>query len=306
MLRKLMLAGLVVASSIPAWASFEMLLVADNGPSTAPNRKVHRFDPQTGVYLGSFGFFNSNIQSLALDQSTNSVYVFASNQVISRYDYNTGNLISTFAAGNAGQFFPTVRPDFARQAYFDGYNNFIVQGFPDPGSIGITGTSTGVVYRSGIWASNDTLYAFDGAGSKFLTVTMNAAGNTGAVTAATVSLGGLGYGQISRIGGTNKFVMGGSSGFYTFDPTANTGSWIGVAGPHVASATAHDGFYLTSGPTNSGEILMYDRLYNYRTTFGNGILSNPVAMATVLAPEPGSFVALLAGLAIVLRRRRRS
>ena len=98
MFRHLAVLGLLGALTTSALASFEMLLVADNGANTTPTRRIHRFDPDSGVYLGAFGNFSSDIRCMKIRQSRNEAYV-AAGSTLYVFDYNTGALKKDFFGG---------------------------------------------------------------------------------------------------------------------------------------------------------------------------------------------------------------
>ncbi|MCE9559606.1 MAG: hypothetical protein K8R88_11715, partial [Armatimonadetes bacterium] len=76
-----------------AQASFELLLVGDNGANTTPTRRMHRFDGVTGTYLGAFGNFDSDIRAVVLRQAQNQVLIQTANRLFI-HNYNTGELIN--------------------------------------------------------------------------------------------------------------------------------------------------------------------------------------------------------------------
>ena len=156
-MKRLVILGLVICAGM-AQASFELLLVADNGVGTFDTRRIHRFDPTTGVYLGAFGGFSNPIISTHIDQATNSLYVIEPTTV-TRWDYNTGMLLSSHLAVN-GAYLSSVRPDEGRIAVFDGQQDFLTKSFPGTGgTVATAGFVASSTYRSGLWFQQDSILA---------------------------------------------------------------------------------------------------------------------------------------------------
>jgi len=289
-------------------ASFELLLVADNGSSTLATRKVHRFDPTTGVYLGSFGGFNSEIVATYLSQSTNSLFVLAQNGT-TEWDYNTGLLKNSFTGSFTTSYRYAVRPAGDRILSFDIGSDFLSSGFPS-GGVSVMGGLAGATYRSGMWTSDTTIVAFENSQTRFVNITTNAAGVLGNVISTSSSIGSTtGFGQFARNGGTSALVMatGTLGGFYSYTPGSATFVNVNgdVGGNVMSAATAHSGFFLGSNQGTNGRIDYYDGNRNLTRQFGSSVVLNPISMQTVLAPEPGPFAALGLGVIALLKRRRR-
>jgi hypothetical protein len=70
-LRRGVVLALAVSVAAASHASFELLLAVDNGTN-----QVHRFDPVTGLSLGSFGQgMMSGPAKIAIDQTTGVAYI---------------------------------------------------------------------------------------------------------------------------------------------------------------------------------------------------------------------------------------
>lgn len=295
-------------------ASFELGLVADNGSGTPATRLVHRYDVSSGVYLGSFGGFSNAITSMAIHSSTNEVYVSTSGNVF-RYDYNTGLRLQTYTTFQSGNIAVAA----------DGNSFYQV-------------TSGGTVnqYRSSDGANLGTLSL---SGVAFSQVGIDQ--TTGSIIAAGIAPGGT-LGFLSVFSSANALL--GSSTFttsFTGSPLPNIGQFGGASRTWMF-ATALNGYavrtvnyangstsgFLTTGyvagtsirgfaPTHTGAIIAYkngagvsavdvmDVAGVYRT-FGSSQLVDPVAVATVVAPEPGAIVALSVGFLSLLLRRKSS
>jgi len=306
------MAVLVIASlAASSVASFEMVLVADDGQNTVATRKIHRFDPVSGVYLGSFGGFNASITSTYLNQSTNSLFVMSANG-FTEWNYNTGLLKNSIPYPLVAAIQYVVRPSGDRIAIFDNLADVPIFSFPTFSSLQTHGLLPGALYRSGIWTSNTSMIAFESAQSRFVNLSFNAAGTTSTtgvvsnVVAATTR-----WGQMAKNGGTNQVVMatGTLGGFYSYAPngTTFTNNPGVLAGNALSAASAHSGFFIgynTGAAT--GRVDYFDGNRNYTRSFGIGQVVSPVSMQTVLAPEPGTMAIFGLGLAALKLRRKRS
>lgn len=291
----------LAAVTLSAQASFELMLVADNGNGTFAQRKIHRFDPVSGAYLGKFGDFSANIIQTHLRKDTNQIYVTTTDGAFAVYNYNTGLRMSSASYSNPNLRF-TIRPDFAYSALFDGFGDFLVSpSVPHTGGFA-AGFLVGATYQTGLWYTNSNLIAFDSTGRRFVSVGMNSNGTSNSVVASAPALsGGQIANQVALIGGSSDYVCTTNDGFYTGPlnlinaPTARS---LGTS--FRGAASAHDGYFvaLASGVTQ------YDRFHRQLGTTGTGILTNVASVQTVLAPEPGTMVAVGAGLAALLRKRR--
>lgn len=291
---------------VSAQASFELLLVADNGANTSfTDRKIHRFDPVSGSYLGNFGGFANSITGTYLRQSTNSLFVTTTFDT-TEWDYNTGQLKGSYGFGIS--FRSAVNPSGTRVAFFDSFSDFIVRDFPTGFGGSTIGSSVGT-YVSGVFTSATTMIAYDDTNNRFRNITTNTAVTTGTVTLSTTSaLGPVGAGQMAMTGGANFVVMpaGGTGQFHHYTPgstSSGTGTIPG-GGTGLGAAAAHNGFFLSSTNAGVGRVTAFGNNFQPIRQFGSGVLISPVSMQSVLAPEPGSMLALGLGALVLLRRRR--
>ena len=162
-------------------ASFELLLVADNGENTFATRRDHRCDPATGTYLGNFGGFNGEIVSTHLNRASNSLLVFATNG-LTEWDYNTGLQKNAFAHYAAVAVGHAVRPTMDRMALLNGSTDLQLGSFPVPGNFNQTGALANAAYRRGFWTSNTTLIAFESTHARFVMLTSNTGATSGTMT----------------------------------------------------------------------------------------------------------------------------
>lgn len=305
------LAGAVLLGlSAVGCASFEMLLVADNGNATFATRRIHRYDPVTAVYLGSFGGFNAQIISTHLNQASRSLFVLSTIGV-TEWDYNTGLQKNAFAFGASSGVTYSIRPSLDRMAAFSSGSSFEVGNFPVPSSYDQSGLLSDAVYRTGLWTNSSTLVALESAHSRFVTVSFNPSATSSTITATSTFTGpSTGWGQMTLNGGTSNIIMasGNLGGFFLYTPgNPNINNFAGtVGGTAMSAASAHSGFFIGSNQGATGRIDYFDRYFGLTRQFGSGTVVSPVSMQTVLAPEPGQLTALGVGLVGILSRRRKS
>lgn len=311
-------AGLSLTSA--ARASFELVMVADYG-----TKSIHRFDGSTGVYLGSFGGgFLISPDSLAIDSETGIAYV--GDSALSRvrgFNYNTGVLVSDFTYSSAG-IFQTMGRGTDGSLYL-GYNVGGYNRFPLGSSVGITvniqningGNASGmgsVAHRSGrqILAT----YKSDATPNAALQISTGS-GLVAYKSAEITNIGGWGARSQLAMQGDRGIWMSSNRTLQNFTTNA-TGSSIAFGTSYALTdylvntvngvGFGHgDAVYVAgrnSGNT-SGVIGRY--VYGNSTqlsSFGSGILQTPGMVQVVVAPEPGSMIALGLGLAGIVGRRR--
>lgn len=304
-----------------AFASFELVMVADRG-----TKSVHRFDGTTGLYMGQFGNgYLQNPMSIALDQANNRVFVL--DQVgtgsggsgaavrIWSFNYNTGEYLNNFSSPPG---FAYVQPQIAyrNSSVWIGHDGRFVDLLSDSGnslgSVGWTGASNpkGLAVDSvgNLWAvEGNQMYRRTSGGSQTAFTMNGPVGNSSTP----------GQRQLA-ISGTRALAVGAIS-FSTFDTSSLSASNPANA---MTSTTVtsylqlngagfgHGNIAYITGVNGSGTNGSISRiLYNENLvlqTFGSGVLVEPRSMAVVVAPEPGSMIALGLGLAAILRRRRRA
>lgn len=293
-----------------AHASFEMLLVLDAG-----TKSIHRFDPQSGAYLGQFGAgWLNNPQSIVIDQSTGTAYVRdtlagAGIGAIVAFDYNTGERKAGFIGGLP---FQSSAVQMARNPNTGEF--LCIGGTGANGLLRIS--STGVVTPiqvntdpSGVAfnpANNEIYFAFAG----FNTVERYTNG-LGLVGSKVVGVA-FGDGQLT-LGGTTKkgYFATGFGRVMGFDLGLTTITQINMTDFSATKGVAfgHGDVLFTCGLNAAGTDGLVGRfdvgLGVAGGTFGSGQLSNPVSLACVVAPEPATWLALAGGLALVVRSRRR-
>lgn len=302
-----------------AFASFELVMVADRG-----TKSVHRFDGNTGLYMGQFGNgYLQNPMSIALDQANNRVFVLdqigtgngssAATVRVWSFNYNTGEYLNSFSPVSG---VPYTQPQmaYANSQLWIGHDGTFADLYSDTGNV------AGVVNWSG--ATNPKGLAVDSANSLWAVEGNKVYRRTsGGVQSAFTMIGPVsassppGQRQLA-ISGTRALAVGAIS-FSTFN-TANLSTLISantMATTTVSSylqlngaGFGHGNIGYVTGVNTGGATGSISRiLYNENLvlqTFGSGVLVEPRSMAVVVAPEPGSLVAVGLGLVALLRRRR--
>ena len=310
-MRHLTLIAALLASS-SAMASFDLVMVADRG-----TKSVHRFDGNTGLYLGSFGAgFLQNPMSMALDQANNRVFVAdqvgagtgaGSVQVrIWSFNYNTGSYLNSFSTA-----FTYINPQIAYQPtsnrVFVGHDGGIADSYSaasgsfGPGINWLAPQSALATAENGdVWAANGT-------------IVQRFSGSTANYTMASPVSNTSGLGQRQMAISNGRILTAGGTSFSTFSTTlsttaANSLTTTATSYSQLSGAAFGHGnlAYITgSKTTTTGAISRI--LYNERlvlSEFGGGVLQEPRSMVVVVAPEPGSMIALGAGLVALLRKRK--
>lgn len=290
-------AALLTLVTARAQASYELLLVADLSTDS-----IHRFDPVTGAYFGSFGAgMMGDPAHIAVDRSQGIAYV-TNYQLgtVQKWNYSSGTLLAEW--GVAQPWGITMRHD----------GNLLV------------GTSTGArVYTpTGQWlstlASGAAAYGVGFDGSNYfvgLSGSVRKYATTGTLVESVTTGSAHWYGMTFR----NGVAYGGGYGlngqYGRFDTASMTGYATQPVGT-LASGFHIEGFALSHGmtmymlgrnPSNAAQGLItrwHLGVNGSLSTFGSNVIQSPTGMAIVLAPEPTSLLALGAGLLLVRRRKR--
>lgn len=295
-------------------ASFEMALVADNTAGPLTLAQIHRFDTVTGAYLGGFGRFGGSIRDIAIDQTNRRLYAIDNVSTLSAYDYNTGLYVDarTVSAASINVVGSEVwTQNSSTITKYDSNLNLL-------GSVGLS-TSQSVLSAHVMNGSIYTLESGSATNYQFRRYSFAGAllSSTGTITTTGVvsKLGHFGYTPDtittslltfgSGVGSTIGYVaMSGGSvlgTFGTYSPTYGT-LYKDFAPLHVGgvmigqdSTNPSVGIITVTAPTSAANI----------GGFGQSVLKNPIAVATVVAPEPTSMAFIAVGAAALLRKRRR-
>lgn len=306
-----------------ARASFELALVLDGG-----TKKVHRYDAVSGAYLGSFGAF-SDPQTITINKARNEAIVWdrsfngsGSVGAAFHYNYNTGEL--NYIAGNITQAvnWVSARSDGtgyfmmnpANGGYFDYNSTFTSGGFV--ALAGVATPSRGEVFNSTrlVFQSNTNKLTMADTVAKTLVTT---------ATSGFAAIGDVAISPIVAYGGTIGAVATGSGAIQSVlltDTSIGYGATVssvnsGFAQISGISAT-HNGI-VAVGINAGGAAMMKNFAFARAATFGSSTFggttafsiaqaSQPIDVATVVAPEPTSIFGAGLGLALLIVRRKRS
>lgn len=300
-------ATFAILSTSAVFASFEMALLIENGSS-----EIRRVDPENRVILGSFGASRLlNPRAIAVDQDNNHAYVLNEYGTgigrITVLNYNTGEYVREWSLGLSGlngvnsmTFRPgggLYVPLKTRIGYYTTFGGEIARynggSLTDIRSVSYS-VGFGEVYAHNFGGQNLAFNA--GAFGSVNGI------STGSGVVSQTGLTAVNTGQ--SFGGSGQFLVG-------FNHNALSGGVVGAA--HTAfnsiqsvRAAHGDSMYVAGFTSTGGSGIMTFNQFGVQTSGmwtvpgGNGILS----MATVVAPEPGTFIALGAGLAAIARRRK--
>lgn len=310
------LSGVLVLLS-QAHGSFELILAAN-----ITDNKIDRYDGDTGAYLGSFGGSSGTNWTVVADQPRNLVYMTGNNgSRVNKYNYNTGELVGTFTGTFATDGWQTINSAGTEFYNPRGTNIEVIN--PNTGAIIRTITRAGMSFRSVVSVANQTIVATGIEAGNLVARSYNTA--TGASIDAQIITPASFTTQSSLIGGQSAIAahyyegdaatniarvgynaFGNFTGFST-QTVQTLGNLLGANGQGMAKG--HVGVWMVGGNT-AGAIanpvlrryigsttLDFEREYTLRT-------KTYTSITTVLAPEPGTMLALGGGLALFLRRRR--
>ncbi len=294
--------GLAAASS----ASFELLLALDYSGS-----KLYRYDGTTGAAFGTIG--NGRLSapsSMALDHTNGTVRVYNSaTGTITVLNYSTGELENEFSVGPARGY--TVMAEGPNGSFFLG-------DFLSAGSVSRY-SSTGALLATYTAPVNSAARAIGYSPDGFVYIF-----NTNNQLSRYNLSGGARLNQVlgpgSELNDSRQMVFqgndvlvstGSGNGYrkYTYGPSfwTNTGTAV--------SARMNFGYGIAKGHGNQVFVAGYDNnsgfIEGWERTSGTSrqLITGPAgghfnALESVIAPEPGSVVAMAVGAAVLLRRRR--
>lgn len=317
-----LLVALVACGAQFAHASFELVMVADRG-----TKSVHRFDGTTGAYLGAFGKgYVQNPLSLEINTATNTAYVLdavdggtgtsGSAARLWAFNYNTGEYLAS-----AKTPFTYTYPFLARNSVdghlyvgndtslTDAYNSTTLARVPSVSRILSSFTS---LRGGGAFDSSGNLWVADGLNLRRV-ATANV--NTTFAFSSVLCASGAPVNQVAISG--NRLLCVGAISYSAIQslsglaPTANSptvqtdSSYNSINGAGFGHGdTAYVTGVASGGGGKISRILFSERLK--LQDFGTGILVEPRSMAVVVAPEPGTMIAIGTGLAVLARRRKKS
>jgi len=301
-MRRVVTFALAFLAATQAMASFELVMVLDRGAG-----KIHRFDGVTGAYFGSFGTFSGSVKSMSLDQATGRVMVFDPLvATVSQWDYSTGMRTRSFSSATGATFYgygyggtilagTATTVDILDGNSLQGVGGYAVAG-GNPNSV-VRWNGQYVTFGGGV-QRNDANGNYLGGGSGF------GAANAGVVANAPQGPAAI-WAAPNATNGLLSFM------------SSNLGTGLGITfnsmlTGNIYLGSAHDGFYAVGkNPANTavGRVAAYGfglqsaRIVPFHS-FGENVIKDPVAIATVVAPEPGTMLLLGGGLAALAARRR--
>lgn len=293
-----------------ASASFDLSLVTDSGTNS-----VHRIDPISNVYLGSFGGgILSNPRGVVVNQTTQRAYVLDGGSRISTWNYNTGAFISSFSSGVMGASFLSMNSDGTMNIAGAGTVRRVSQAGVTLANYVRNGTldvQSGILLRDGFFymstrmGSTPVLERFNYASGAYLgasnwladrmTPIADIPGsiantfNAYVVTTTVFAELDLFNAGPNLIGGVTTTLIDTSAGV-----AAGHGNMMFVLGRDKAV------------PTRGGIGRFDMNTFTWGSTLaGTGQIVTPTGLANIVAPEPSSLLALAAG-AWLLRRSRKA
>lgn len=295
---------LVLGTAGAAHATFEMMLAVDTTKAV-----IHRLDPQTDMYLGSFGagFVSSDTYAIAVDQSANEVYF--SNSAQNRmyvFDYNLGTYKRSWTTA-----FPTYIRDIRvmnGKVYAVGGNQVTICSTTGSASStftyagldawGVTLNSAGEIAVLGRSGAASRIYMFNGISYSL---------------GFTAALPGSAYSLVSTPGVNDSYysaATGGGDIIYYLNTFSGGNLPVTSGGTRFELAAGHGDVRYSSGGSNTvttyvlGSTAISNWTQVRSATYSQ--ISSIGAIGMVNAPEPTTLIPI--GLAIgglALRRRRR-
>lgn len=296
--------------SASSFASFELGIITD------ANTGFHRFDMERGIYLGSFGAgFSADAFATWAHQPTSTFYSMSGNG-IRKWNYSTGEYLGVVNFGASSSY-----------ATNDAQGNFYtVNGTNTINVYNLNGTDSTITAPSGVSAR----WVLHQEGSLFIGDSANGGRilkSTASPSIWTIVASGLGAAAMSATlrhavslrlpgaAGMEKSIYAhdttATDRYYAFDSTSTYqfSSTLGLTSitQRRGAALGHYGTYFTGITAVAGQIGVnyIDEFGLIGRTFTSTALSNPQGMTVVLAPEPGTIVAIGAGLAFLAKRRKR-
>lgn len=295
--------------SASAFASFELGIITD------ATTGFHRFDLQTGIYLGSFGSgFSNGVLSTWTDQPTSTLYSMSTSG-IRKWNYSTGEYLGVVNFG-ASSLYATNDPNG---------NFYTVNGSNTISVYNLNGTDSTIAAPAGVaarWVLHQEgriLIGDSANGGRILRSTAS----PGVWTVVASGLGVASMPATSRHAVSFRLpgVVGIEKSIYVHDTTA-TDSYYGFTSNDIyqftsnvgippitqrrGAALGHFGTYFLGNTAVAGQtgIIYLDEFGNATRTYTSTAVANPQGMTVVLAPEPGTMLALGAGLALLTKRRK--
>lgn len=307
-MRSLLFLALVSAASVSS-ASFDLVLVGEVGVFPGFNR-IHRYDGNSGTYLGAFNAGVNSIGSMAANYATGIVYVTSNNRIFG-FNYSTGEQVFTSAS--------ILNPNSIKihngQLY--AVNNLNLQAINTTTGSATTVVSAqaGQLFRDFTFLSDNSYVILDDTGARLLGFNSS---NQFVSQLGLTNYSNFGYLALNG-GSTNSIVAQYRNVATTTVVTQFRTSFAGgfstptltlVSTAFATSSTdiemAHDGtWWLARNSSGTLSAFRNGLAGSTMTGFAMPQITNPSAhMAVVLAPEPGTLAAIGLGLGALLKRRK--
>jgi hypothetical protein len=295
--------SLAVSFAAIGHASFEMMLIADN-----TNGVIHRYDPVNRVYLGSFGQGSLlPVTSMALDQTNGRVFV-KQDTFLTAFNYATGEALFSTST-NAGAI-----------AYRENFGDLITStslgllrlGVSMSG-FGITSVYSGAPASTQITSDGSSVFIANPANGTFVKYSGSSTATTTVTTSSNAGLtGDTIAGMMTSQSGAFHFALSATDRRY-YVTTSLANSVVSGSASTLTTTTAitrghgEYGYYLGATATGFGIQKFYENGDNFQN-FTQVALPSQIgsinSAVTVVAPEPGSMIALGIGVAALLRKRK--
>lgn len=313
----LKIVGVILAAlvAVSASASFEMALILDR-----TTKRVYRYDPVSGAFLGSFGSFIAPT-SLSINRARNEVIVWDRDNGVNgdgiayHYNYNSG--MQTYSATALSTTNTQVGFNPTGTGYIctrENVNGYYALTFGLSGGVKTMGASAGTRFD----VIDTTRFAYIEGEQKVNLVDFNASTLLNSSTPA-IQPTDLATGVMSAFGGTAAAVCSATGLVQLASIGSNSISYGGVtstSGFAVISGIAptHNGF-VAVGRGSSGAPLVKSFSVGIGTSLANSFLipqsvmnttgiTDPIDVVTVVAPKPQTWLATGFGILLCLSRRR--
>ena len=309
-MRSLFLCALigVVATS---HASFDLLLVPDQGSAFGPvYNRIHRYDGDTGAYLGFFNAGTSSIGSMAADSANGTAYIYAASRIYG-YDYSTG--VQNYASGTLVNV-QSIK--VFNGALYALTNSSLLRINTATNTTTLLLSASGVAFRDIAFLPNGSYAIIDETGSRLMGYSSTNVLSATATLPSYSALGNIAWDGASANGLVAQYRQTTTSSIIVQARVSFPGSFGSFSSSTYLSSfaqnsidleSAHDGTWLLAR-NNSGTLSAYlrNRFDSPVNGFAMPQVNTPGGhMAVVLAPEPGTMAALAFGLGAVVRMRRK-
>lgn len=293
--------------SSAAWCSYDLLLQFDSDATNGDH--IDRYDPITRVYLGSFQVHNT-IDALAMVASTarREVYVRRASTAMDAYNYDTGEHTRTFSFLGDELF---LSPD---QRFLYTNNGTTIRRYDlDTRSVStVTLAGASLIGAAAISPTGDFVVADNTLNEWRVYNQLGVLLRSQAYAEPTEDIRTIAFSPYATPG---ILQYRGFSGTNRVQSILDNGTTLSQDAFLLASyssgisvTSAHLGVWMTGEATSApGALKAFRMAQNNTQTTGftlsqTTLLNGPTAM--VLAPEPGTMIALGAGAIAMLRRRR--